>query len=126
VAFLAAISACTFVLTRRLGPTAAPGLRVQITPAVSMLSLDQRGTDALATIDNPNPVPVDVIVRVRGFDMTDRAVIKTTIGPFRNVPAGGSRPIQAYLDATPLKSVTFEPIAVNPIDSAIQARGVSE
>jgi hypothetical protein len=90
---------------------------VKITPAISQLSRDERGTDAWTTIDNPNPMPVDVTIRVRGFDITDRPVIEKTIGPFHHVPAGGTRPIQAYLDTTPLKSVTFEAIAVHPVDS---------
>jgi hypothetical protein len=66
---------------------------------------------------HPNPTPVDVTIRVRGFDITDRPVIEKTVGPFRNLPAGGTRSIQAYLDTTPLKSVTFEAVAVNPVDS---------
>ena len=70
----------------------------------------------MATIDNPNPMPVDVTIRARGFGVTGRHCIERTVGPFRGVPAGGTRDIQVYLDATPLKSVTFEAIAVNPVD----------
>jgi hypothetical protein len=90
---------------------------VQITPGGSRLSPDERGTDASATIDNPNPIPVDVTIRVRGFDLTDHPVIAKTVGPLPHVPAGGFRPIQVHLEATPLKSVTFETIAVDPVDS---------
>jgi hypothetical protein len=118
-AFLAVISAWTLILMRGPGRAAAPRVTVQITSAFSVLSADEKGTDALATIDNPNPMPVDVTVRVRGFDITDRRVIEKTIGPFRNVPAGGNRPIETYLDATPLASVTFEAIVVTPKDRII-------
>jgi hypothetical protein len=116
-AFMAVISVWTLIQIRGLGWTAAPRLSVQITPAISGLSLDERGTDASVIIDNPNPMPVDVTIRVRGFDITDRPVIEKTIGPFHHLPAGGTRSIQAYLDTTPLKSVTFEAIAVNPVNS---------
>jgi hypothetical protein len=60
---------------------------------------------------------VDVTVRVRGLDIADNAVIEKTLGPFHNVPARGIRDLQVYLDATPLKSVTFEAIDVTPSDS---------
>jgi hypothetical protein len=115
-AFLAVISAWTLILMRGPVWTAAPRVTVQITPAISLRAPDNRGTDALATINNPNPMPVDVTVRVRGFDITDRPCIEKTIGPF-HLPAGGIRDIQAYLDATPLKSATFEAIVVNSVDS---------
>ncbi len=116
-AFMVVIFAWTVIQIQGLGWTAAPRVSVQITPAISRLSLDERGTDAWATIDNPNPIPVDVTIRVRGFDITDNFVIEKTVGPYHNLPAGGSRPIQVYLDATPLKSVTFESVAVDPVDS---------
>jgi hypothetical protein len=110
---------CAWALIQMRGPgqPAAPRLSVQITPGVPHLAPNASGTDTSATIDNPNPMPVDVTIRVRGFDITDRSVIEDTIGPFRNVPAGGFLPIQAYLDATPLKAVTFEAIAVKPVKS---------
>jgi Rubredoxin metal binding domain len=114
--FLAIITAWILIQIRGRVWPAAPRLSVQITPAVSGLSADERGTDASAIVDNPNPMPVDVTIRVRGFDITDRPVIEKTIRPIRNLPAGGMRTIQAYLDATPLKSVTFEVIDVNPVD----------
>jgi hypothetical protein len=114
-ASLAVISAWTLILMRGPVWTAAPRVTVQITPAISLRSPDERGTDASATINNPNPMPVDVTIRVRGLDITDRPVIEKTIGPL-HFPAGGIRDIQAYLDATPLKSVAFEAIAVNPVD----------
>jgi len=113
-AFLAVIAVWIFIWMRN----SAPRLTVQITPAIVLRSPDERGTDASAMIENPNPVPVDVTIRVRGFDISDRPVIEKTIGPFYHLPAGGSRPIQAYLDTTPLKSVTFEAIAVKPVDSS--------
>jgi hypothetical protein len=117
VVLVVVIFSCTFIMMRGAGWTAAPRVTVQVSPPISLRSPDQRGTDALATINNPNSVPVDVTIRVRGFDITDRPVIEKTIGPFHNVPAGGNRPIQTYLDATPLRSVTFEAIAVDPVDS---------
>lgn len=115
-ALLAVASAWTLILMRGPAWTAATRVTVRISPAISLRSPDERGTDALATINNPNLMPVDVTIRVRGYDITDRPVIEKTIDPF-HLPAGGTRDIQAYLDATPLQSVTFEPIAVNPIES---------
>lgn len=115
-AFLAVISVWIFTQVRGPAWAAAPRVAVQITPGISVRSPDESGTDAWATTDNPNPMPVDVTIRVQGFDITDRPVIEKTIGPFRNVPAGGNRDVQAYLGATPLKSVTFEATAVNPVD----------
>jgi hypothetical protein len=116
-ALIAVIAACALIHLHGLAWTATPPLSVQITPAISLRSPDDRGTDAWATIVNPNPMPVDVTIRVRGFDITDRPHIEKTIGPFPRLPPGGSRSIQAYLDATPLKSVTFEAVTVNPADA---------
>src|SRR5262245_60272947 len=73
-AFVAAIFAWTLIRIRAPGATAAPRVSVQITPGIAIRSPDNRGTDALATVANLNPVPVDVTVRVRGFDITDRPV----------------------------------------------------
>ena len=116
-ALIAVAAAWALIHLRGLTWTATPPLSVQITPAISLRSPDDRGTDARATIVNPNPMPVGVTIRVRGFDITDRPGIEKTIGPFPNLPPGGSRSIHAYLDATPLKSVTFEAVAVNPVDA---------
>jgi hypothetical protein len=89
---------------------------VQVSSGGQLPSPDARGTDIWATIDNPNPMPVDLKVRVRAYDITHRVVLEKILGPFRRVPPGESYPIQAYLDATPLDSVTFEAVDVEPTD----------
>jgi hypothetical protein len=89
-----------------------------VTSSVFFLSADERGTDAYATIDNPNRVPVNITVQVRGYDIADHVVIEETIGPVRRIAPGGSSPIQAHLAATPLHSVTFEAVDVHPIHLA--------
>jgi hypothetical protein len=115
LASLAVATASTLIGIRVIGWNAAPGVTVQITPGFSCLSRDERGTDAFATVKNPNRMPVDVTLRVRGLDITERPVIEKTVGPFRNIPAGGARDVQVYLDATPLTSVKFETVAVRPV-----------
>src|SRR3954454_8440078 len=51
--------------TRLLFP-GEPTLDVQVTPGGVRLALDERGSEVSATIDNPNPVPVDVTVLIVG------------------------------------------------------------
>ena len=92
----------------------ASGLSAQVIPGNFGYSADRRGTDAAATIENSNPVAVDVTVRVRGFDITNRAVAEQTLRPYRNIPPGGTRPIRAYFDMTPLRNVVFEVVEVIP------------
>jgi hypothetical protein len=111
---LAIIAAGAIIAIRGLGWTPGPQLTVQITPAVSARSADDRGTDAWATITNSNAIPVDVTVRVQGFDISRRPFIEKRMGPFRHLPPGGSRDIQVHLDTTPLESVTVEPFAAAP------------
>ncbi len=90
---------------------------VLVTSGASWLSADERGTDASAIIDNPGSAFVNVTVKVRGLDLANRVVIEKTLGPYRNVPPGGHRPIETYLDATPLESVAFDVVAVESIKS---------
>jgi hypothetical protein len=116
--FMAVACACALIQIRGFGWSAGPGMSVKITPGISARSNDDRGTDAWSSIENPNRVPVDVTIRVRGFDIADRAVVEKTIGPIRNLRPGAVRPIETYLDATPLKSVTFDAVAVDPADAA--------
>jgi hypothetical protein len=71
------------------------------------LSRDGRGTDAVGTIQNQNAFPVEVTVVAIGRDYSENAVLETKLGPYRIKP-GGSRPLQVYLDATPLKWVEFD------------------
>jgi hypothetical protein len=52
-AFMAVISVWTLIQMRGPGWPVAPQVSVQITPGISILSLDERGTDAWATIDTP-------------------------------------------------------------------------
>lgn len=114
-ALLVVASTCALIGIRRIWWPPAPRLSIQISAGICLRSPDQRGTDALASINNPNSVPVDVTLSVRGFDITDRSVVEKTIGPFRNLPAGGNRAVQAYIDGTPLKSVAFEAVRVTPV-----------
>jgi hypothetical protein len=115
--FMTVVFTCALIQIRGFGWTAVPRMGVKITPGISARSSDDRGTDAWSSIENPNPVPVDVTIRVRGFDIADRAVVEKTIGPLRNLRPGAVRPIETYLDATPLKSVTFDAVAVDPADA---------
>jgi hypothetical protein len=115
--FITVACAGAFFKIRGFGWSAAPGLSVKITPGISARSNDDRGTDAWSSIENPNSVAVDVTIRVRGFDIADRAVVEKTIGPIRNLRPGAVRPIDTYLDATPLKSVTFDAVAIDPADT---------
>jgi hypothetical protein len=80
------------------------------------LALDERGSEVSATIDNPNPVPVDVIVLVMGHDITDRVVVQEKAGPYRRIPPGGPHVIQARLEATPLEKISVKTLEVRPSD----------
>jgi hypothetical protein len=95
-----------------------PRLDVQVTPGGVRLALDERGSEVSATIDNPNPVPVDVTVLAMGHDITDRLVVQEMAGPYRRIPPGGPHVIQARLDATPLERVSFKTLEVRPSDPA--------
>ncbi len=85
---------------------------VQVTPGNFGLAADQQGTDANATIDNKNSVPVDVTIVAKGFDIADNLVVEKTIGPIRRVLPGATVPVKTHFTATPLKIVTFEAIRV--------------
>jgi hypothetical protein len=112
---LAAIVAVFVVIGAvRMVRRSPPAMRVQVTSGGSILSRDATGTDVMALIDNPNPVPVDVVVRVRGYDISDRVVVEQRIGPFRRVPPGGPYPVEGHLATTPLKSVSFDAVDVRP------------
>lgn len=113
-ALAATIAVSALVWALRPGRGASPAMGVRVTSGGSFLSADERGTDVSATIDNPNPVPVNVTVRVRGYDITDRVVVEEIIGPFRHVPPGGPYPIRAHLETTPLKDVTLEAVDIHP------------
>lgn len=90
-------------------------LRVEIAPTTPRLSPDARGTDASTTLENLNKVTVVVTVLVRGLDISGKAVVEETLGPFRLRP-GAVRDISVHFDTTPLESVDFEATAVNQAD----------
>ena len=115
--FMTIAFTCALIQIRGFRWSGGPGLSVKITSGISARSNDDRGTDAWSSIENPNLVAVDVTIRVRGFDIADRAVVEKTIGPLRNLRPGAVRPIETYLDATPLKSVTFDAVAVDLADT---------
>jgi hypothetical protein len=102
----------------RAGRGRSSGQGVQVTVEAVLRSADGHGTDVLGTIQNSNRGPVAMAVRARGYDIGDHVVVERTIGPFRDVGPGKPYPIQAYLDATPLKSVTLEPVEVQPVDAS--------
>jgi hypothetical protein len=110
----AMIAVLALIWVMRPGPGPSSVMGVQVTADGFLVSVDARGTDVWATIDNQNPVPVDVAVRVRGYDIGDHIVVEKMIGPFRRVPPGGSYAIQTHLTTTPLKSVTLEAFDVHP------------
>lgn len=85
---------------------------VQVTPGNFGLSPNQQGTDAQATIDNKNSVPVDVTIVVKGIDYGDNVAIERTIGPIRRVAPGTTVPVRTHFTTAPLKAVTFEAIRV--------------
>lgn len=114
VAAILAIGAVVWV--GFVGRGRSPLLTVEVTPGVSRLSPDARGTDVVATIDNPNPMPVDVTVRVRGIDIAKNVVAEATLGPYRGLRPGAVRPIRHHFATTPLDSVAFEAVEVTPSD----------
>ena len=114
IAVVLAIGA--IVWAGRFGRGPAPKTIVVVTSGIHRLSPDGRGTDAEATIDNPNPMPVDVTIRVRGLDIANRVVAEKTLGPYRGLPPGTARDIRTSFDMTPLASVTFEAVDVAPTD----------
>jgi hypothetical protein len=116
VSLAAVLGIGAFAWTRYFGRNPAPRPIIVVTPGVSRLSPDARGTDVAATLDNPNPMPVDVTIRVRGLDITNRVVVEKTLGPYRGLRPGTRRDIGTHLSATPLETVTFEPIDVAPTD----------
>jgi hypothetical protein len=95
----------------RLDPALKEGVQ---TSAGFRLSLDQKRTEVTGFIDNQNPVPVDVTVRVRGHDFGGNVVADFESGPFRKLAPGSSLPIQATLDLTPVKSVSIDVVEVAP------------
>jgi hypothetical protein len=98
-----------------------PVAGVEFTNVAHATSLDGQGTDVWATVTNARPVMVDVFVRVRGYDIANRAVVNEVVGPFRNLVPGSATAIDAYLQATPLESVTLEPYSVNEVTRAARS-----
>jgi hypothetical protein len=119
LAALGAVLALGMAVRALRSPSSTSG--VQVTVDAVLRSADGRGTDVLGTIHNPSRQPLAMMVRVRGYDIADRAVLERTVGPFRNVRPGQPYAIQAYLDAVPLKTATFEPVDVHPADSFQEA-----
>ncbi len=108
-----------------IGGTVAawPGIDPKLTAGVTATSTgfrpsaDGRRTDATASLDNANAVPVDVFVRVQAYDHADRIVSDETIGPILKLAPGESRTIRHSLDLTPVQSVTFDVIEARPAAS---------
>jgi hypothetical protein len=94
---------------------------VEFTNVTHATSPDGKGTDVSATVTNARPVTVDVLVRVRGYDVANRAVVDEVVGPFRNVVPGSANVIDTYLQATPLESVTLEPYSVSEVIRAARS-----
>ena len=77
------------------------------------LASDARRTDVTGYIDNDSDFPVNVIVRVRGFDHGDNLVSDIEVGPYRDLLPGTSQRIGAVLGLTPVKSVTMDVVEVS-------------
>ena len=118
MALAAVIAASVVVWAVRHGTARSAVMRVRVTLTGFLLSRDAKGTDVSATIDNPNPVPVSLKIRIRGYDITDRVCLEETIGPFRRIPPGVPYPIDVHLGTTPLKSVDVEAVDVQPVETA--------
>jgi hypothetical protein len=88
--------------------------KVTVSPGGIRLSADGRGTDVFGLLDNANPVPVDVTVRVVARDVAGDTIAREVAGRYRGVEPGRTLPIRHFIDSTPLETVEFEVIEARP------------